>query len=298
MLEFKEISIDDKQKFIAFANQTNSIMSDRTFATMFAWGKHLQIQLCFYDKHMFMCSFADKNMLKYYMPLGGEDIFPALEIISSDAFERKKPYKIIMASEQETAMILEHYKEKCVANPLENEFDYIYDAQSLITLSGKHLHAKRNYVNRFISTYEGRWTYTDVDPVSDKDEIFEFLAEWCTERNESKKDCGFEKSAIERLIDNYTSLDLISGIIRIDEKIIALTIATHQNSKVIDIMIEKAETEYEGAYQMINREFALRNFENIEYINREEDMGIETLRQAKLSYYPAFLEKKYEIIFV
>jgi len=78
--------------------------------------------------------------------------------------------------------------------------------------------------------------------------------------------------------------------------VIAFTIGEPLNSDTYIVHFEKAFSDIQGAYPMINREFA-RHIQtlrpNIRYFNREEDLGIESLQRAKRSYYPVFMVEKY-----
>ena len=88
-------------------------------------------------------------------------------------------------------------------------------------------------------------------------------------------------------------MDLRGGILRLDGEIIAFTMGCRSTEDVFVVQIEKADHNIQGAYQMINQQFVLRNCRDVKYINREEDLGLEGLRKAKRSYYPEFLVKKY-----
>ena len=82
-------------------------------------------------------------------------------------------------------------------------------------------------------------------------------------------------------------------MIETNGEIVAMTIAAPINERMVDIMVEKAYHEINGAYAIINRDFALNCLSQFEFINREDDMGLENLRKAKLSYFPYEIRKKY-----
>ena len=102
-----------------------------------------------------------------------------------------------------------------------------------------------------------------------------------------------DKDESKLLLSNMRELNLKGGAIFVDDKVVAYTIGTAVNNNVFDIMIEKALPEYATAYAVINREFAANELSGYRFINREDDMGIDGLRKAKLSYKPVKILKKY-----
>ena len=97
-------------------------------------------------------------------------------------------------------------------------------------------------------------------------------------------------------MDHFEALGLEGGLIRINGSVAAFTIGDRLNGDTYDVHFEKAYAGIQGAYAMINREFARwvrEHHPDIKYLNREEDMGVEGLRKAKESYYPDLLLEKY-----
>ena len=227
------------------------------------------------------------------MPLGEGSILPAVKQIEADAKFNQRPYSIVLITEDRKLEFdeLEGY----TVTEDRAEFDYIYDSSKMIDLPGKKLHSKRNFINRFLSEYQGKWVYEDVCPQRHREDILAFMREWC-ENREDNDDYTYEYSAIIRALDNWKVLKMRGGLLKIDGKVIAFTMATNQGDNVMDILIEKADGNIIGAYQMINNAFASLHCREVKYINREEDLGIEGLRISKLSYKPAFLTKKYAAI--
>ncbi len=295
-LTFKELSLEDRALIDPYLQQDGEIMSDRCFASLYIWGEHYRLKYVIAEDSLIFRTQSEDGRYGYYMPLG--NMKAGIAAINEDA---QHPYSIYLVTKDGKDEMEKVFPEQFAFEEQREDFDYLYNAQSLISLSGKKLHSKRNFINRFLSEYEGQWQYTSVDPVGDYEEIMMFLREWCMGRDDEEDDCEdyrFEYSAIRRALKNYNALGIKGGIIRLNGKIIAFTLAAPQNERAMDILIEKADGEIVGAYPMINNLFAKENCQGFELINREEDMGIEGLRKAKLSYNPVALTEKYKAVSV
>ena len=178
-----------------------------------------------------------------------------------------------------------------------DSFDYIYEAEKLKTLSGRAMHKKKNLVNSFLREYEGRFVYETLG-CGDIEEVKEFHEKWLDERRHYDRfNCiDDEEEGVYRLLGNCKSIDCAMGGIRMDGKIAAYTIGSYCPSiQCAFIHIEKAEPEIKGLYNYINQQFLIHEFPDAVYVNREDDLGQDNLRQAKLSYKPIRLEEKYYI---
>jgi hypothetical protein len=163
-------------------------------------------------------------------------------------------------------------------------------------LTGKKLHGQRNHINKFKILYPDYKT----ELITEKSfkECMEMNLEWCKANglntNTVCSGNNYELCAVNQAFANYEALGCIGILIRINDKVIAFTLGTARNSEVFDTHFEKALYEYDGAFKVINQEFAkVLGEHNFKYINREEDLGDEGLRRSKLSYNPAFMVKKY-----
>lgn len=179
--------------------------------------------------------------------------------------------------------------------------DYIYDGDSLRTLSGKKMTKKRNHVNRFMRDYEGRWEYRTLT-YEDKDEIIEFENRWVKTKlddaaEDEKEDLLGEKAGIEDIVltpELYSQFKM--GGIYIDGKLSAFSIGDYnEREKMAIISVEKADSSIQGLYQIINKEFLVHEFPSALIVNREDDVGIEGLRKAKMSYHPITFEGKFTL---
>ena len=292
MLDFTDLRIEEREILQPYLLADGSIQSDRCFSSLYIWSEHYKLKKCIKDGFLFLRA-ENGDELLYYMPLGEGSILPAVKQIEADAHFNQRPYSIVLITEDRKLEFdeLEGY----TVTEDRAEFDYIYDSSKMIDLPGKKLHSKRNFINRFLSEYQGKWVYEDVCPQRHREDILAFMREWC-ENREDNDDYTYEYSAIIRALDNWKVLKMRGGLIKIDGRVIAFTMATNQGDDVMDILIEKADGNIIGAYQMINNAFASLHCREVKYINREEDLGIEGLRISKLSYKPVFLTKKYAAI--
>ena len=169
--------------------------------------------------------------------------------------------------------------------------DYVYNAEDLRTLPGRRYQPKRNHINRFTAEYPD-YHYE----VLTRDRFGECMAlerEWRRAHEGHTSELCAEQRAMQRGFEHFEELGLLGGCIYVGERLVAFTFGSAVNDHTFDTHMEKADTEYDGAFTIINKLFAEHLPERFTLINREEDLGLEGLRRAKLSYHPAFLQHKF-----
>ena len=175
-------------------------------------------------------------------------------------------------------------------------FDYIYERESLETLSGKKLAAKRNHINAFEQAHQ--W---ETRPITAENlpEIRAFNDWWCRENNcESEDSLAWEGCAVRRGLKHFEELGFFGLALYADGKLCAFSYGERLGKQGFCVHAEKADAQLRGAYPMINRELVRALPAEIIWINREDDAGDEGLRKAKMSYRPLELLKKYEAEFI
>lgn len=289
MLEFKIPEITDKKWIDPILKNSGCIGADCTFGTFYIWQKAYNIKICKY-KDFLMKRLGDTEIF-YSFPVGQGDIRDAFDAIIEDSRIKNIPFKLMGITEsmvkktEELMPGIFEFQEKMDIS------DYIYNSTDLAFLKGKKYHSKRNHISKFERNY--MWEYETISN-SNLELCEEFCDKWFEENKTLKLDSiNLEKQALKRSFEQYNPLNFLGGIIKSNNKIIAMTIGEEINQDTFLVHFEKALTEYSGAYALINKEFALRNLTKYKYINREEDMGIEGLRKAKLSYYPVVILKKF-----
>lgn len=176
-------------------------------------------------------------------------------------------------------------------------FDYCYDINRLADLTGKKLHAKRNHIHRFEEHYPG-WTTEEIGP-HNLQECIALNEDWeAAAAAAGHEDWNAQEGceALRRCLYHQQELGLEGLALRGNGKLVAFTMGKSLGGDTYDVFFEKAYADIQGAYPMINREFARwvrAHHPEIVYLNREDDMGEENLRKAKLSYHPDLLLEKY-----
>ncbi len=167
-----------------------------------------------------------------------------------------------------------------------DQFDYLYDRKDLAELSGKSYHKKRNLVNAFLSSYSYEQKPLDRTTLSD---ALSVVDAWCEKRGIA----GDAKAAREGL-KLHETLSLRGAVYYVNGKPAAFCLGEAlAKGKMFAIHFEKAVDDYKGIYQFINQAFAQTLPSHFKHINREQDLGDEGLRQAKMTYRPSGFIRKY-----
>ena len=172
-------------------------------------------------------------------------------------------------------------------------YDYVYRRQDLVDLKGRDYHGKKNHLNYFHKNYQ--FEYVQLTSAMAEDAM-RFIEEFNARKEIPEFELQLLKMEEEAMADVFRNLERVgylAGAILIDDKIEALSVGGYLNKNTVTVHVEKANINFRGLYQAINNEFCKNVPSHIEYINREEDMGIPNLRKAKLSYKPVKLVEKY-----
>jgi hypothetical protein len=172
--------------------------------------------------------------------------------------------------------------------------DTIFRSNDLIHLSGRKYHRKKNHLNNFLKNIQFEYRNLDMELV----ECFlDMQDHWCRLKECAEKpELLQEDYAIYQALIHFEELGFTGGAIQIDSRVEAFSLGERLNPNTAVIHVEKANPDITGLYGAINQVFCSRAWSGIEYINREQDMGIEGLRKAKKSYYPHHMINKYTVI--
>ncbi len=289
MLNFKTPEIEDKNWVKECFSKAHSMSYEYAFGSVFVWRTAYSTKIARY-KDFFICRWG-KNDYSYSLPIGNGDFKDAVLQIIDDAKSLGITPKIYGVTESYKEMLEECFPKKFRYDYDDGNNDYIYNVSDLADLKGKKYHGKRNHVANF-KRNNPDWSYEEINEKNISDCI-DLHTNWIYDKDENDSDYSLEFDAVLSGFENYKELGFFGGIIRVNSKAIAYTYGEALNDSCFISHFEKAPAEINGAYAIINQEFAKRLRElGYEYVNREEDMGLEGLRKAKQSYHPCLWLKK------
>lgn len=290
MLQFRDICAEDKIIFDKY-RQGDTNASEGVYTTMFIWNDYYRFKVADDGKFFyFQFNIRDRNP-SYYFPIGGGNVNTALDRLKEYAQSKGEKLEFRLVTEEQLGKLTEYCGAEFIYTEERDCEDYVYPSKQLIELSGKKLHAKRNHINFFLENYE--YTYETVTSEVAKNECAPLMYELIGNKDHNVN--SFELPAMKRFFENYDILGETGAVIRVNGEIVAMSFGEAINDQTALIQLEVAREEYRGAYQMINKLFVENQWKDYDFINREEDMGIDGLRRAKESYQPIFLVKKYSV---
>lgn len=296
---FKEIDIDSYKELRPFFNSVDYEACEYCFTTLYMWRDMYKTSYYIEDDFAIIVGEYEGDRFSV-LPLAKKDKIHKAIAFMINYFKNEDHRIYLRAVTKEVVELLQKdYPGRFEYIEERDYFDYVYDAESLRTLKGRKNQKKRNHLNYFIKEYEGRVEYKKLNK-ENFDDCITLLKAWTVNKEENgEKEEGIDDEfvAIKKIFDHYDVLreDVkISGIY-IDNKLEAFTIGEKINEHMAVIHIEKANPEIRGLYPYINQQFLVNEFPDVELVNREEDLGLEGLRKAKLSYHPCKFVEKYTV---
>lgn len=295
MLNFKKIELEDKEWIIPILRESVISGCHQNFGNLFAWREINDTKVAKVNDFLVAKQFISNVKDIYLYPMGKGDVKPVIEEII-----RSVDKNLIFAglSPEEANELDELYPGRFIYDQVRDDYDYIYLLEKMVSLKGKKLHRKRNHVNAFIRN-NLVWTFETITE-ENKAECIEMNKKWCIDIGcKDDKSLMDENCATKYFLKYFNELELQGGLIRVEDEVVAYTIGEVLNSDTYVLHIEKAFKDVQGAYPIINQQFAAwvqEKYPHLIYINREEDMGAEGLRKAKLSYYPDKMAVKYRAV--
>lgn len=288
--KFRRPVLEDRELIDTFFRKYPSRSCDRTFANVLLWARHYNVEFCFTGKVILFRDNSDGYGFAW--PVGGNgDVKEVIPEIEAYCEREGKTFLLYGVTPEQFALLEEWYPGRYKISYERDWADYVYESEKLCTLSGKKLHGKRNHINKFKAMFQD-WSYEKLTD-DNLEECFQMALAWRNENGcEEDEEKNSEMCVTLNSLRLFRELSLTGGALRVNGKIAAFTIGEPINEDTFVVHIEKAFADVPGAYPMINQQFVQHECTGYRYVNREDDVGQEGLRKAKLSYKPAFLVEK------
>jgi hypothetical protein len=290
-MTFHPLTLTDREAMQAVTLPSGRRNCNYNFANLVGWQFWYYTEVCILENTVVLRYTFDGQ--RAYMVCTSEAL--SLELIEALLDDSNGDLTLIGLEDSQVVQ-LSTLNSKLSTNvePLRDQYDYIYRRTDLATLHGRHLDAKRNHIHRFRAEHPD-FEYRPLTTES-FDECRRLTEIWQEEKNQNDNEnenrnetINAELRVMDTIFSNWDALGMIGGSIFVDGRMVAFTYGSAVTTDTFDVCVEKADRHVEGAFAIINQQFAEHLPEQYVYLNREEDMGIPGLRQAKLSYHPEIL---------
>ncbi|MBE6747872.1 MAG: DUF2156 domain-containing protein [Ruminococcaceae bacterium] len=289
MLDFQEVSIEDRERINEYLKNIEEPFCDFTFGNLFSWSVVENTKIAFLNNFLFI-RFSDDEKYYYSFPIGNGEINDAINLIIEDAKINNKKIRFACLTKNQTKILKNIFGEKIKIKENRNSFDYVYSVEKLSALKGRKYHSKKNHFNSFKKKFD--FIYEEINN-KNINECIAFVNEWY-EQSEKSPMLLKEQQVLNNALNNYFKLNLIGAVIKINNKVIAFCAGEKMfKENIFCTHFEKASADFPTAYTAINKLFSEFSINNFEFVNREDDAGIDGLRKAKLSYHPEIILEKY-----
>lgn len=291
--KFKDVELSDQEILEAYYRKLNSRSCDDCFSNLYLW-KHLEpMEYQIVDGVLVLRSKTPKSFFRF--PMGDEDrLSGVLDGMQQFAKAEGVPFLMRLVTREQFEVLDRVCPGKFHFEPTRNFWDYVYETEKLANLSGRKYHGKKNHINKFLRDYSD-WSY---EPITDDnvEECFQMGLKWrvlndCDQLFEKRIEMCVALNSLRLLKE----LHLKGGLLRVNGSVVAYTIGEMVNEDTFVVHIEKALTDIEGAYTVINQQFVEHEMQDCPYVNREDDTGDEGLREAKESYHPVMMVEKGDV---
>jgi hypothetical protein len=264
--------------------------SEMTFTNLFAWGQSHPVRL----------SRCGETLLLWRGPRGSGVLLSPLGPLDQKGIELGLAWAEKMGGPsqfgrlaEDVAMALARTDPQLTMTEDRDNADYVYLREDLAQLSGRHFDGKRNLVKKFWREVQAEYRPIDVELAGECSLMQDY---WCDAKMcEENPHLMDENLSVKRTLEHWGDLAVLGGAFLAGGEVIGFAVGEPLTRDVAVVHYEKADGKYPGIYQALNQDFCRRALADFTYVNREQDLGVEGLRKAKLSYRPHHLEMKYVV---
>lgn len=290
---FKAVELVDRDYLQKILWQYQPETCELTFTNLFIWRSHYNFHWAMHKDWLLLICVTRQGPVFGLEPVGPANRSGVVRELLTWLKEEKGQAE--PAVERADIRLVEEIRgtNGLKAEPVREDFDYLYLRENLVKLPGRKYHAKRNHISQFLRNHS--YTYVPVTP-ENIPACREMAHRWCQYRR-CDEDMGLyeERDAVRSALENFDALKIQGGALVMEGRVEAFALGEHLNQETAVVHIEKANPEIPGLYALVNQVCAEKTWDKARYINREEDLDDEGLRRAKLSYHPTRLVEKFRI---
>lgn len=290
MIQFQKLNPKEKAAYDEYLLNCGQRGCEYNFSNLYLWGRQKAAFL--EDSLVFFSQFNQRSV--YLFPLCRGNLKDTIDAIIHDAHSRGIPCRLTSLTHDDCDALEALYPNKFRFHHDRSSFDYIYNIEDLATLKGKKFQKKRNHLNKFKQLHPDYRLELLTD--ANTPMVEDLLRRWYAHKLEldPSGDYYMEQVAISRALRHREELDMEGLVLMDGDDILAMTLGTHLAANTFDVQFEKAIDE--SAYVAMCSGFAahlMAKYPQLQFLNREDDLGIEGLRKSKLAYNPVMLIEKH-----
>jgi len=291
--QMRPLALQDRQFLADVLADLAPEQSELTFTNLFIWREAYQLRLSRLGDTVAVFSWRADPEDSFLLPPVGPtaDADAVRRLLEHMKAEGHSP-QLARATRRDLAR-LGLGEDDFLLLPDRDQWDYVYRVQDLVALSGNRYHRKRNHIEQF----RGQHDFTYRPLTQDLVPACQALQDrWCDEKHcDLVATLRAEASAVKEVLANAEALGVTGGCIEVAGQVEAFALGELLNPETVVIHIEKANAAFHGLYQVINQQFLEQSWSHIEYVNREQDLGVPGLRKAKESYLPHHMVEKFVV---
>lgn len=288
--DFRPIGLEDREAFRRYLDACPQVTSDYSFINLWSWAEVYGLEWAWTDALVWIRQ--QRPSLKYWAPIGA---WSEVSWAALFAWPETAPLEFVRVPEVLADIWQNALGDRVTVTADRDQWDYVYAAADLIDLKGNRFHKKKNLVSQFEKKYVYRYEAMNT-ALADK--ALALQDDWCAWRQcASDVHLADENRVIWKVLSNWEFLPGVTGgCLLVDDMVAAYTVGELVTDDTLVIHFEKGCPDYKGVYQTINQMFAAHQPSGLIWVNREQDLGDEGLRQAKISYHPERFLEKFKIV--
>lgn len=291
MIDFMPLDPAKKAQYETMLQACGERGCEYSFTNLYLWGRQKAAFMA--DCLVFFSQFNRKSV--YLFPVGPGDRKAAIDAVIADAAARGIPCRFTGLTHDDCALLEQQFPGRFRYHFDRDAFDYVYAIDDLADLKGRKFQRKRNHLNRFRADHPD----CRLEPVTRENlpKAADLVEDWYRLRLQENPhaDYQLEQAALKKALAQWDILGLEGMLLMCGEQALAMTAGSRLSEDTFDIHFEKALDIHDGAYAAINQGFAAhlrQKYPQVQFLNREDDLGLEGLRKAKLSYCPHHMVEK------